>query len=317
MTSSFKSGVFDGGQFAVKKFHHKKHDLIPNGYVLIKQSYISLGQEDLDVKDGFVGLEGSGVIEYISGKSTRKLKHGDRVCYNLKRPLGSCEYLILHEKNLISVLDGIDMQLACFTRRFLTAHYLLHKMFMLQKGMWVGISGASGVLGQILTKWAKYCGLNVVALVGSDAKIEFTQNLGANASLNYNDPELVSKILKLTNNYGLFVFYDLIGGDIFDICKDTLSYFGKYVLVGSHGGDAKISTDKIRKKSLHFVAPSIDLYKALYFETIIGGMDFMHFIDKTNFDIEKQIFNLKHLPDGMAQIQNRSRTCGVVIDFLT
>jgi len=311
----FKAGFINKGEIISKKLLHKDKSTIPHGYALIKQSFVSLGQDDLNVDHGLFGFEGSGIVEYVSGKSTRGIKQGSRVCYSLKRAVGSAQYVILHEKNLIFVLDDIPLNLASFARRLLTAHYLLHKMLFLQKGTWIGISGAGGILGQILTKWASFCELNVVAFVGNDDKMNHVNSLGARLTLNYNDKDIVQKSLEITKNYGLFAFYDTIGGDIFDKCKDTLSFFGKYVLVGTHGGECTMSVDKLRPKSLHFIAPSIGTYKALAFETIIGGMDFMHFLEQTKFNLNIEEFTLQQASQALLAVKNRKNDSGIIINF--
>lgn len=140
--------------------------------------YYRTGLYPLDTYPAILGFEGAGIVEAI-GPDVISLRPGDRVAYS-GMPLGAyAEVRVLPEKRLVKLPDTISDRVAGSTMlRGLTAHMLLHKVYAVQPGDWVLVHAAAGGGGQIVTRWAKRLGANVIGTVGSQAKSVIAKEAG-------------------------------------------------------------------------------------------------------------------------------------------
>jgi len=75
-------------------------------------------------------------------------------------------------------------------------------------------------------------GCDVLALAGSDAKLERVRALGAAHTLNYREPDWRRRLAEATRERGVDVALEMVGGDVFRAVRDTLAPFGRVVVAG-------------------------------------------------------------------------------------
>jgi len=102
------------------------------------------------------------------------------------------------------------------------------KVFNLEAGQTLLISGASGAVGEMVGQLAKLHGVKVIGIVGSDEKIAHIKSLGFDAGINYkqaNDYEKMSQALQEVAPEGIDRYFDNIGGYITDAVFPQLNVY--------------------------------------------------------------------------------------------
>lgn len=92
--------------------------------------------------------------------------------------------------------------------------------------------GASGV-GSHAIQVARQLGAWVAVTAGSEAKLEFCRELGAEIAINYRDEDFVARVREAG---GADVILDIMGAVYLDRNVDALADDGKLVIIGMQGG---------------------------------------------------------------------------------
>jgi|GEM_PF-5035825 len=312
----FSGLIAKDGSFKNSLFKDKDPSTIPQGYCVIKQQYFSITHSDLEIKDGAIGMEGAGVIESVPNESERGFEKGDKVCYYIKKPMTSYENVIVHESALIKVPQGVELDVAAQARKILTAHYLLYKILTLKKGTWIIVTGAGGSMGTILTAWANYAGLNIIAIISDDDKKQYVLQNGAKVAINYKKQNVEEEVMRATNSVGAFAVYDVIGKDFYPTAMKSLSYFGHYILIGKGlSGLPVINFAAMQEKSSTVCYPNIEHYKNLAFENLVGGAEFLEFVLQTRFTPTIQKFTISNFSQATQSLLDRTRTGLIACSF--
>jgi NADPH2:quinone reductase len=141
-----------------------------------------------------------------------------------------------------TVPDGFDpLQAAAIPVPFGTAHECLFDAGRLQAGETVLIqAGASGV-GVAAIQLAKRAGARVLATASSDERLERLKPLGLDAGINYRDEDVVTAVMKLTDNKGADVVVDPVGGSTLKASLGALAYRGRLAIVGNAGREPMVT----------------------------------------------------------------------------
>jgi len=198
--------------------------------------YFRMGLYPLTGESSGLGLEGAGVVDAV-GPEVRNLRVGDRVAY-AGMPIGAyAEVRLLPESRLLRIPDDIGDRVAgSMMLRGLTAQMLLRKVYQVAAGDWLLVHAAAGGLGQILTRWARALGANVIGTTGSAAKIKMIEAAGANAVLLNNDPGWVAQARQIAGGKGVHFAIDGIGGDMLARSIAAVRPFGTAASVGQPAG---------------------------------------------------------------------------------
>jgi zinc-binding alcohol dehydrogenase/oxidoreductase len=131
----------------------------------------------------------------------------------------------------------------------LTAYRALVTRGQLQEGETVFIPGIGGGVATFLVQMAKTMGANVFVSSGSDEKIEFAKEFGAEGGVNYNSEEWSKELKEMSGSVDLSV--DSIGGDTFNALIQLAKPGSRIVVFGSTAGPAsKVMTISIALKHL-------------------------------------------------------------------
>jgi NADPH2:quinone reductase len=121
---------------------------------------------------------------------------------------------------------------AAFTVNWATAWVGLLEMGRLRPSDRVLVSPAGGGVGTAAVQIASRFGCDVIALAGSDAKLERVRALGAGATLNYRRPGWRPRLSELAGERGVDVALEMVGAEVFHAVTDTLAPFGRVVVAG-------------------------------------------------------------------------------------
>ena len=207
------------------------------------------------------GQEAGGIVTAV-GKEVSEVKPGDRVAYTGVQ--GSyAEYAAVPADRLISIPDKVDFETAAAAMlQGMTAHYLSHSTYPIQRGDTVLIHAASGGVGSLLVQMAKRLGARVIATVGNPEKALLARASGADEVIIYSEQDFENETRRLTNSEGVHVVYDGVGKTTFAKDLNVLRPRGYLVLFGGASG-AVPPFDLIQlsqKGSLYLTRPSLHHY---------------------------------------------------------
>jgi NADPH:quinone reductase len=182
-----------------------------------------------------LGTEGAGIVEAV-GEGVTAFKPGDRVAYAMAR--GSyAEYAAVPVNFLVHVPDSLDLRTAAAAMlQGMTAHYLTHSTFPLQKGQTALVHAAAGGTGRLVCQMAKMLGARVLATAGSPEKAEVARKAGADEVILYKDQDFVEEVKKLTNGALCDVVYDSVGQATFLKSMECIRPRGMMVFFGQSSG---------------------------------------------------------------------------------
>jgi NADPH2:quinone reductase len=118
----------------------------------------------------------------------------------------------------------------------MTAHYLAHATYPIQKGDTVLIHAGAGGVGLLLTQIAKRLGARVLTTVSTQEKAELSRSAGADETIRYTEEPFEEAVKRLTNGAGLPVVYDSVAKTTFLQSLKCLRPRGVMVLYGASSG---------------------------------------------------------------------------------
>lgn len=207
------------------------------------------------------GVDCAGVIDAV-GAGVTKWKIGDWVAaagmmplesvsedcqdYNgpigmmgIKRPGGFAELVCVAACAVVAVPRTLEFtEAAVIMRHAPMAWSLLFNAAQLQKHEVVLVMGAGGNLGITGIQLAKnVTGATVIAVAGSDDRLDRGFRAGADYGVNYNKQDLYTEVMKITQQRGINVLYDNVSNaNVLPDAFRTLGMNGRHVTAGAHGG---------------------------------------------------------------------------------
>ena len=131
----------------------------------------------------------------------------------------------------------------------LTAYRALVTRGQLQEGETVFIPGVGGGVATFLVQMASALGATVFVSSGSDEKIEFAKEFGAEGGVNYNSEDWSKELKEMSGSVDLSV--DSIGGDTFNALIQLAKPGSRIVVFGATAGPAsKVMTISLALKHL-------------------------------------------------------------------
>lgn len=94
------------------------------------------------------------------------------------------------------------------------------------------VSAASGAVGQIAGQIGKLCGARVIAIAGSDDKLDWCRKIGFDETINYKTTNDIAGALASLAPGGVNVFFDNTGGPIHDAVMRNLAVAARVVICG-------------------------------------------------------------------------------------
>ncbi|ULP47412.1 NAD(P)H-quinone oxidoreductase [Mycolicibacter virginiensis] len=212
------------------------------GEVLIRVAAAGVNRADLLQAAGLyppppgasdtLGLEVSGVIAAV-GDEVSDWTIGQQVCALLAGG-GYAEYVAVPAPQVLPIPAGVDLvdaaglpEVACtvWSNLVLTAG--------LSEGQLLLVHGGASGVGSHAIQVARQLGAWVAVTAGSEAKLAFCRELGAEITVNYHDEDFVARVREAG---GADVILDIMGAAYLDRNVDALASDGRLVVIGMQGG---------------------------------------------------------------------------------
>jgi NADPH2:quinone reductase len=181
-----------------------------------------------------VGYQASGEIVEV-GREVTGLRVGQNVA--TVNNFGSHAALrSVPARNAWPIPDGFDVKLAAVIPvAFGTADDCLFEYGRLKAGETVLVqAGASGV-GIAAIQLAKRAGATVLATASSDERLQRLKAFGLDHGINYKAEDVVQAVKRLTDNKGVDLVVDPVGGATLQGSILSLGYRGRVSMVGAAG----------------------------------------------------------------------------------
>lgn len=249
---------------------------ISDDEVLVKLKAASVNHLDIWVRMGNVhgnypiilGCEGAGDVAEI-GKNVRGFNKGDKVLVHPRITCGRCEHCFEGNDNLCKNAKQLGVTInGCYAEyvkappenlylignlgyeeaasvpiTFGTAYRVLISLAKIKPGETALIMAAGSGVGTAAVQIAKLAGAKVIAAAGSDEKLDKCRELGADLLVNYyRNQNFDEEVKYLTNDNGVDVVIEQIGGNILPRALNCLKKGGRLVTLGTTAGN-KIEMD--------------------------------------------------------------------------
>ena len=216
-----------------------------DGEVLIKVAAAGVNRPDVMQRTGMYppppgasdipGLEIAGTVAAL-GADAGGVQEGDLVCA-LVAGGGYADYCVAPASLCLPIPDALSAaQAAAIPETFFTVWTNVFDRGRLASGESLLVHGGSSGIGTTAIQLAKAFGATVYVTAGSDEKCNACTELGADAAINYRGEDFVTRISELTNERGVDVILDMIGGDYLPRNLKSLAVEGRIVQIALQGG---------------------------------------------------------------------------------
>ncbi len=229
------------------------------GEVLIRVEAAGVNRPDIMQRKGLyppppgasdiLGLEVAGTVAAV-GEQVSSPQVGDDVCA-LVTGGGYAEYCIAAAPLCLPIPRGLNyIQAASLPETFFTVWTNVFERGKLQARDSILIHGGTSGIGVAAIQLARCFGSKVFATAGTEEKCRFCTDLGAQA-INYHEQDFAASILELTDNRGVDVILDMVGGDYLQRNLSCLAMEGRLVQIAvMNGPKANINLPTIMLKRL-------------------------------------------------------------------
>lgn len=215
------------------------------GEVLIKVAAAGINRPDVFQRMGnyapppgasdIPGLEVSG--EIVGGDVTGSaFMIGDQVCA-LVAGGGYAEYCVAPLAQCLPIPEGLSLiEAAGLPETYFTVWSNVFDRGGLRGDDSLLVHGGASGIGTTAIQLATALGHQVFATVGSDARVQAVEALGAKKGINYKTQDFVEEIKTLTDNRGVDVILDMVAGDYIARDIKALADDGRVVVIATLGG---------------------------------------------------------------------------------
>jgi NADPH2:quinone reductase len=181
-----------------------------------------------------LGLEIAGEVveagegaEELLGKPLCALVAGGGYAQYCVAPVGTC----LAVPETLSLVEAAAMPETLFT-----VWVNLFERGFAADGDWVLVHGGTSGIGTMAIALGKLFGLHVIVTCGTDEKCTASLELGAAAAINYRSQDFVEEAKRLTEDKGVAVLLDMVGGDYVPRNLAALADEGRHVSIAHQRG---------------------------------------------------------------------------------
>ena len=192
---------------------------------------------------GRVIAVGEGVEDFIVGQKVISLGGG------------LSEQALVHAQMSFGVPDSMDLvKAAALPMNYGTTWFALHDRAFIKSGESLLVTGASGGTGSAAIQLGLAAGARVIAVAGGKEKVDACRELGADVVIDHKEEEdLVEKVREVTNNEGVDVAYDPVGGEVFQKVRRCMAWNGRLLVIGFVAGIPEVATNHVLLKNYSVV----------------------------------------------------------------
>ncbi|MDP5017247.1 zinc-dependent alcohol dehydrogenase family protein [Anabaena sp. UHCC 0187] len=182
-----------------------------------------------------LGCDGAGIVEAV-GTDVQKFGVGDEVyfCYGGlgAKPGNYAEYTTVDERFVAFKPKSVSFaEAAAAPLVLITAWEALYERGRLEPGEKVLVHAGAGGVGHVAIQLAKLKGAEVATTVSSLEKAKFVTKIGADQVILYQETDFVNSVLDWTNNQGVDLVFDTVGGDIFEKSFPAVRVYGDIITI--------------------------------------------------------------------------------------
>ena len=188
-----------------------------------------------------IGMEAAGEVVACGDRIT-EFKVGDRVMGRC--PGAFAEFALIPGREVLLMPPSLTWeQAAAVPLTSMVVFDMLVVQGQLKAGEWVLIPGVSSGVGVTALAMAKALGAKVIGTSGSQSKIDQLKPLGLDLGICTRLPNFYDAVMQATNNKGVDLVVNTVGGSVFAECIRTLAFQGRLATVGYVDGVLKAEID--------------------------------------------------------------------------
>lgn len=182
------------------------------------------------------GGELAGVITAV-GREVGHLKPGDDVIA-FTRYGAFAEQVAADARRVVPMPEGADyITASAFVMTYGTTYHALADRGSLSSGETLLVLGASGGVGLAAIEIGKALGARVIAAASTVEKLAVCIEHGADETINYAEQDLREAIREHTDNRGVDVVYDPVGGSMTEAALRGCAWRGRLLVIGFASGE--------------------------------------------------------------------------------
>lgn len=239
----------------------------------------SKGTLSNDSLPAVLGCDGAGIVQEIGSKVTR-FKPGDEVYFCSgglgKKDTGNyAEFTVVDESLIALKPSSLSFaEAAASPLVLITAWEALYDRTKLENGQTVLIHAGAGGVGHVAIQLAKLKGAKVATTVGNPDKERLVRQLGADFPILYKQNNFIESTLNWTDNKGVDIGFDTVGGKTFFDTVEAVKVYGDIVTILEPDyslGKLKVARNRNQRISLELMlTPALmNLKDALLHQTKI------------------------------------------------
>jgi len=261
-----------------------------------------------------LGVEGAGTVMAV-GSEVTDVKRGEVVAYC--SVAGSyAEQAVVPASRLIPLPRGMDARTgAAAMLQGMTAHYLCHSTYKVQRGDKVLVHAGAGGVGLLLIQMVKQLGGYVFSTVSTEAKAKLARDAGADQVILYDQKDFAQEIKTATKGAGVQVVYDAVGKTTFDKSVSCLARRGYMVLYGQASGPVPpVDPRLLGNGSLYLTRPGLGDYTSTRQELEQRAGDVLKGIQSGTLKLRvEHVFPMSQAAEAHRQLESRATTGKVIL----
>ena len=241
------------------------------------------------------GTEVAGIVAAVGEGVTRR-KVGDKVIATLQ--IGAfAEQCVASEHSVYEMAQSMSFEHgAGFSITYGTSYYALKQRANIQPGETLLVLGAAGGVGIATIQIAKAMGATVIAAAGSEEKLDFACQAGADMRINYSTENLKERVKELTKGKGAEAVLDFVAE------RGTTSKglamtreMGSYYVVG-YGEDINVSAFEMVTTEKNIIGNLVGTWAEL--------TELMSLADKGKVNLATQEYSLANANLALQDLNN-------------
>ncbi|MBV1904891.1 MAG: NADPH:quinone oxidoreductase family protein [Pseudomonadales bacterium] len=262
------------------------------------------------------GMECAGEILEVGKQASGNFKPGDRVMAN---PGVGClaEQVCTSPQKVYSIPDNVSYEEASgFIVTYGTVYHAFVDRGQLRQGETLLVLGAAGGVGLCAVELGTLLGAEVIAAASTQPKLSLCEQYGADHLLNYTTTPIKETILEITDNKGVDVVFDPVGGDATFQSLRCMNLNGRLLIIGFAGGSiADIPANRLLLRQCQAVGVAFGSYAAQFPSKSDANMQVLtnwwrHGLLKPHVSMT---FPLEKTVDAMKALTTRKATGKVVV----
>lgn len=200
-------------------------------------------------------VPGSEIVGRVitAGAGVSSVGVGDRVAGVTATRAGGYAELCAIRADLVTRIDAqLDAAIAvAVPNQGATALHIVQTLGRLNPGESVAVTAAAGGVGGLAIQIARHRGAGtIVALAGSQQKLEHAQRIGADIGIDNAGADLAERLRDVTHGRGFDLALDSVGGEVAATLADSLAPFGRLVSFGvASGSPLTMASHRLMRRS--------------------------------------------------------------------